>query len=452
MSIRLRITVFGLGVVSLVLGVFCAAVYLLLAATVTTTQDTTLTQRADRAAATLPEVPPAAAGPVPAAVDLRTSSDVFVMVLDSTGRPLHSTGAVDGGFPAVPRSALDLDRSTVDAAPGVPVRVHVQKVRGGYVLAGQSTRKVKEDRRGIFALVFVYAVLGFGAAAGAIWLVTGRALRPLRQLTGLVDEVGQASDLSRRLPPVTTKDDVGRLTGSFNTMMERLEGSFAVQRRFVADASHELRTPLTTIRNNAAFLLRHPDAADDDRQAALRDIAGESGRMNRLVEHLLALARADASPPTAHAHGPVDLAELTAEICRQAHTLYPERQLHCTATPVPPVAGDPDSLSQLVWILLDNAIKFSADGGNVWVTVTQRGDRAQLNVSDDGTGIRPGDERRIFERFYRADEARSGGGAGLGLSIAMTIVQAHGGAIVAANNATGGASVVADLPLFSPTS
>jgi two-component system OmpR family sensor kinase len=452
MSIRLRITLFGLGVVSLVLGLFCAAVYLLLAASVTTTQDTTLTQRVERAAATLSEAPPAASGPVPAAIDLRSSSDVFVMVLDGTGRPLHSTGSVDGGFPAIPPGALLTTASTVDVGPGLTVRLHVQKIRGGYVLAGQPTRKVKEDRRGIFALVLVYAVLGFGAAAGAIWLVTGRALRPLRQLTMLVDDVGRAGDLTRRLPPVTTRDDVGRLTGSFNTMMERLERSFAAQRRFVADASHELRTPLTTIRSNSGFLLHHPEAAEDDRQAALRDIAGESARMHRLVEQLLTLAGADAPPPAADAFGPVDLAELTADIGRQARTLHPGRQIHCPVTPVPPVIGDPHMLSQLVWILLDNAVKFSADGGNVWMTVTQRGDRAQLSVSDDGTGIRPGDERRIFERFYRADDARTGGGAGLGLSIGLSIVQMHAGTVVVANNATGGASFVADLPLFSSTS
>ena len=94
-------------------------------------------------------------------------------------------------------------------------------------------------------------------------------------------------------------------------------------------------------------------------------------------------------------------------------------------------------------------MKYSAAGGNVWVTVTQRGDRAQLNVTDDGTGIPPGAERRIFERFHRGDEARTGAGAGLGLAIALSIVDAHGGTIVAANNATGGASFVADLPLSS---
>jgi signal transduction histidine kinase len=113
------------------------------------------------------------------------------------------------------------------------------------------------------------------------------------------------------------------------------------------------------------------------------------------------------------------------------------------------VLGDRDALAQLMWILVDNAVKYSADGGNIWIAVTQRGDRGQLHVTDDGVGIPPGDERRIFARFYRGDAARSGGGAGLGLSIAAWIVGMHGGSIVAANNARGGASFVADLPAAS---
>jgi signal transduction histidine kinase len=110
------------------------------------------------------------------------------------------------------------------------------------------------------------------------------------------------------------------------------------------------------------------------------------------------------------------------------------------------VAGDPDALAQLLWILLDNAVKYTSPGGNVWVAVTQRGNLAQLHVSDDGCGIPPGDMQRIFQRFYQADSARSGPGAGLGLSIASWIVREHGGHIIAANNARGGASFVAELP------
>jgi signal transduction histidine kinase len=445
MSIRLRITLFGFAVVSLVLGVFCAAVYLLLAAGAGASQDTALATRAEAAAASVTAggaLPPATDGPAPAAVDLRTSDEIAIFVFDAGGRALHGTGQVDG---AVPRIARDRDKSTVDVG-GVALRVAVRPVDGGYVAAVQNTRKVRDDRAGLFVLVCIYAVLGFLAATGATWLVTKRALRPLRELTALVG----AQDLTRRLPPARADDEVGRLTGAYNAMMDRLQGSVAAQRRFVADASHELRTPLTTIRNNAGFLLRHADAAAEDRAAAVRDIDGQSARMSRLVDQLLALARADAGQPLPTA--PVDLGTLVEDVCRQAGALHPEKRVRCAVTPAPAVAGDADALSQLAWILVDNAVKFSPPTGNVWVTITQRGDRTQLGVADDGPGIRPGEERRIFERFHRGDEARSGGGAGLGLAIALAIVQAHGGAIVAANNATGGASFVVDLPAVTPSS
>jgi signal transduction histidine kinase len=325
----------------------------------------------------------------------------------------------------------------------------------GYVVAAQNTVQTDNDRRDIGVLVMIYAVLGFVVGASAIWFVTGRALRPLRQLAELADEIGRAQDLDRRLPPVSTRDALGRLTTSFNTMMDRLQeayrrlaGSLAAQQRFTADASHELRTPLTTVRNNAGFLLHHPDAAPEDREAALRDIAGESDRMSRLVDNLLTLARADAGQRLVL--GPVDLAVIAERVCRQAKGLHPDREIHCAITPTPAVRGDEDALAQLLWILVDNAVNHTVSGGNVWVTVTQRGELAQLHVSDDGCGLPADAQERVFERFYRADAARTGSGAGLGLAIAAWIVREHSGQIMAANNARGGASFVAELPPTPP--
>ncbi|HTJ35121.1 MAG TPA: HAMP domain-containing sensor histidine kinase [Dactylosporangium sp.] len=442
MSIRARITLFGLAVVTPVLGLFCAAVFLLLAAGAGTGQDTALAARADAAAGSLTALPEASGAPAPAAADLRVSDEIAIVVYDAAGRPLYATGRVGGTVPLVAR---DRDKSTV-SVDGVALRVAVRPAAGGYVAAVQSTRKVRSDRAGLFVLVAVYAVLGFFAAAGAIWLVSRRALRPLRELTALVN----AQDLSRRLPPTRVDDELGRLTAAYNAMMDRLEGGIAAQRRFVADASHELRTPLTTVRNNAGFLLRHPDADAEDRAAAVRDIDGESARMSRLVEQLLTLARADAGRPLATA--PVDLGALVEDVCRQAGAQHPGKHVHCALTPARPVAGDADALAQLVWILVDNAVKYSPPEGNVWVTVTPRGERTQLAVADDGPGIPPGQQQRIFERFHRGDEARSGRGAGLGLAIALTIAREHRGGIEAANNATGGASFVVDLPAVPPKS
>ena len=460
MSIRARVTLFGLVVLSTVLVLFCVAVFVLLAASAGQTQDQALDLRARQAVASLAGADPgdftgtARPGLVP--VDPRHSTDVFVVVLDAAGTPLASGGVVDGRPPAVPSSVLQTAgatgraRATVTATPGLPLRVSVlpwrraDLGRSGYVVAAQTTRRVQADRATAFVLVLVYAVLAFGVGAPAIWLVAGRALRPLRDLTALADEVGRSRDLSRRLPPVATRDVLGRLTTSVNSMMERLQAAFAAQQRFTADASHELRTPLTTIRNNAGFLLAHPDAATADREAALADIAGESERMSRLVDNLLTLARADAGQRLART--PVDLGELAERVCRQARAQHPDREINCAVTPTPAVLGDADALAQLLWILLDNAVKYTVDGGTVWVAVTQRGNLAQLHVSDDGCGIPAGEQERVFERFYRPDPARRGGGAGLGLAIAAWIVRAHGGRIVAANNPRGGAAFVAELP------
>ena len=143
---------------------------------------------------------------------------------------------------------------------------------------------------------------------------------------------------------------------------------------------------------------------------------------------------------------PVDLAAIAEPVCRQASALHPTRRIGFAATPARAVAGDADLLTQLLWILLDNAVKFTADDGQIWVAVTQRGSTVQLTVADNGTGLPPGSEQRIFDRFYRADPSRSGAGAGLGLAIAEWIVREHGGTVVAANNDRGGATFSVELP------
>jgi signal transduction histidine kinase len=243
-------------------------------------------------------------------------------------------------------------------------------------------------------------------------------------------------------------------------MLDRLEAtqdelaaSLAAQRRFVADASHELRTPLTTIRANAGFLAEHPDAAAKDRSEALADITAESERLSRLVDDLLRLARVDAGGRLERR--PTDLAAIVGDVGRLARAR--ERAIS-VRTPGGPVVvdGDPDSLTRLTWILVDNAVRHGA--GEVEVELglmpgtgedDAAGGRAVLTVADRGPGLPPGDEDRIFERFHRADPARSGSGAGLGLAIARTIVEAHDGTIGAANRDGGGAIFRVELPLLA---
>jgi signal transduction histidine kinase len=450
MSIRARIALFGLGVVTVVLAAFSSLVFLLLLAGVPQTQDDALSQRASQAVDGLAF--PAEPIPVPpGATDPGVSGEIYVVLLGRDGAVLAATGLpprLDAGVLA--RASRDGSAAAtveVTGRAGERVRVHVRPVASGYVVSAQTTRRLRDDRRGIVALVFVYAVLAFGVAAAGIWVVAGRALRPLRSLAALTDEIGRSGDLGRRLPAVRGRDVLAKLTASFNAMLDRLQDAFAAQQRFTADASHELRTPLTSVRHNAGFLLAHPDADGPDREAALRDIAAESERMSRLVDNLLTLARADTGRPLTVA--PVDLGSLAEDVCRRAGDVFADRTIACAVTPVPPVPGDADALTQLLWILVENAAKHAPEGGHVWVAVTQRGPVAQVHVSDDGPGLPPGAERLIFERFWRGDAARTGRGAGLGLAIAGTIVTVHRGTILAANNGKGGASFVAELPLSS---
>jgi signal transduction histidine kinase len=471
MSIRTRITLVGLGIVTVVICCLSGTLYGLISRGIGTDRDAALAARTDQllagvAAAKADDLVPAT---VLAQVDPRSSVDIFTMVLNADGAPVQYTGAVNETPlripPATLAAASRAGRATASipiagGAPGEAVFVLVRPWSrpdlglSGYVVAAQTSRKAAQDRAGLVVLFAIAALVTFIAAAAAVWVATGRALRPLLQLANLADDIGRSQDLTRRLPQRSTRDAVGRLASSFNAMMDRVSEAYGrlaaallAQQRFTADASHELRTPLTTIRNNAEFLLQHPSAREEDRGAALTDIAGESRRLTRLVENLLTLARADGG--VAVAREPVDLAAVAADVCRRAGTLHPQRRIDCSVTPARALVGDRDLLTQLLWILLDNAVRFTGAGpppGQIWVAVTQRGERVQLTVADNGTGLPAGSEERIFERFYRADESRSGGGAGLGLAIAAWIVREHQGEIVAANNDDGGATFSVEFP------
>lgn len=285
----------------------------------------------------------------------------------------------------------------------------------------------------------------------ASWLAAGQALRPLDTVARLMEEIGFTHDLSRRLPTSATHDDVGRLTEAFNRMLQQLErtnqqlaSALEAQRRLVADSSHELRTPLTTVRANAGLLLQRDDLTVEDREAALRDIASESERMGRLVGDLLTLARADAGQRLHHEV--LDLAQLVRDVAAQAARVYDDRVVvpHCEPCRV---RGDAEAIKQLLWVLLHNAAKFTNTGGRIEVDVAAREGRVMLSVADDGIGIPEHELERIFERFYRVDAARSGDGAGLGLSIARWIAEQHSGEIVAANRPNGGAVFTVRLPV-----
>jgi signal transduction histidine kinase len=312
------------------------------------------------------------------------------------------------------------------------------------VVTGQSTRVLQSNLSGVLGFLIISGIPTLVAALAASWLVAGRALKPLKDVAGTADDIGRARDFGRRLPPRRSRDEVAMLSTSFNRMLDQLQDSYEAQRRFVADASHELRTPLTTIQGNAGLLARGPAVSDEVLRAAAADVAAETARMTRLVDRMLTLARADSG--LALELAPLELGHVVVEVCRQAQTVHPERELECVAG-VATVAGDEDAIRQLIWILLDNAQRHARS--RVSVTVATESEWARLAVADDGPGIAIEERELVFERFYRSDRSRTGQGAGLGLSIARWIVEQHRGRIIAGEGPGGGAAIYVDLPLGS---
>jgi two-component system heavy metal sensor histidine kinase CusS len=274
---------------------------------------------------------------------------------------------------------------------------------------------------------FIPVVIAIACVGGA-WL-SGRALKPVDDITAAALMIS-IENLSARLPVPETGDELARLTEVLNTMLARLESAVRTLSQFVADASHELRTPLAVIRTGAELALRRSRPVEAYRDS-LQEIAAETERMTRLVEDLLILARSDtgtAEMPLA----PVDAREVAGEVCAEMRRLAELRQIHIKTsmgTSAATIAGNQPALHRLFLVLLDNALKFSPQGGEVIVAVDTLDSRVLVTIEDFGSGIKPEDLPHIFKRFYRADQSRTGAGYGLGLSLAQSIARTHGATI-----------------------
>ena len=469
MSFRLRLTFFGAALVAATVLAFGWLVYELVANSQGTTQDDALKQRAADAQASIAGADPSQLGaPVPvsltAAEDLRHRTDPFTEVLTATGTVVSSTGRIGDAPPTVPASLLSAAAAngsalaTIDL-PGAPsLRLYATRWARpdlgltGFVVAGQPTSIQSANRNGIFGFLIISSIPTLLAAFLASWLITGRALRPLKTVAETADSIARTRDLRRRLSRGKRRDEIAMLSESFNRMLEQVEAAnrqltvaLEAQRRFVADASHELRTPLTTIRGNAELLAHGPSVPEDVRTAAAHDIASESERMSRLVEHLLTLAQADAGQNLALV--PIALRPIIESVGRQAQATHGDRSIRTVGLTDATVNGDTDAITQLLWILVDNAVKFTKPGGSIELGLQQHDSTALLTVADDGSEIPPEDIERIFERFYQADPARSNKGAGLGLSIARWIVEEHHGTVTARNHDGPGATFTVTFPL-----
>jgi two-component system OmpR family sensor kinase len=304
-----------------------------------------------------------------------------------------------------------------------------------------------ESMRHAFALIIPLGILL--ASAGGYFLAR-RALAPVATMSQQASKI-DAANLHDRLAVVNERDELGVLAQSFNQLLDRLANSMDQQRRFMADASHELRTPIAILRGEADVALSQPQRPVGEYRESLQILRDEARRLSQIVENLFTLARADAGNyPLAKTQFYLD--ELLGECVRAARTLAAAKDIHLDLQSEDELLVDADEalIRRMVLNLIDNAIKFSAAGGRVSVTARREASRYMVTVKDAGMGIPTDLQPRVFERFFRADEARThrndpSTGAGLGLAISRWIAEAHHGELTLLSSDEKGSVFVASL-------
>jgi signal transduction histidine kinase len=299
----------------------------------------------------------------------------------------------------------------------------------GTLQTAASLEVVDTAREVLLYIMAIAMIIASLLAAYGSWLAVGRALAPLDSITETAEQINRADDLARRIPyDDPREDEIGSLIEAFNQTLERLETLFTSQQRFLADVSHELRTPLTVIKGNVD-LMRRMKSLDEE---SLTSIDQEAGRLTRLVGGLLLLAQAESGSVSLNMQ-PVEVDTLLLEVFQEMKVLAGEKvELQLTEIDQIQVNGDRDRLKQVLLNLVGNAIQYTPQGGEVFLSLGKVAGQARLIIRDTGPGIPSEDLPHIFERFYRAEKSRTRGkatGFGLGLSIVHWIVDKHGGRI-----------------------
>jgi len=487
MSLRARLVLTVLALLTLGLGLTAGATFGALQDWRADREDELLTAAADEVAAQLPTRPPgsrlevaltpdglgplwrrmAEDGDIPSFFQLRSSSG---RVLETVGlglRPqvsqplpadlLSAAATADGeDAPRLSRAAT----AAPDGSGAAPYwRLLTQRLTGRdeILIVGLQTKTSDE----LLSRTAKVMVITSGAVLVGVALLSlrsiRRALRPLDAIATTADAIG-AGDLTRRVDEVSPRTEVGRLGHALNVMLGQIETAFRARqqsedrlRRFVADASHELRTPIATIRGYAELFRRGASTRPDDLADAMRRIESEGARMGRLVDELLLLARLDQGRPLERE--PVELAGLVADAIVDARAVEPSRPLHLDHDGEVVVVGDAARLREVLDNLISNVGQHTPTGAAAAVRIGTDGDNAVVEVTDSGPGLSAEQRERVFERFFRVDDSRQrqASGSGLGLSIVAAVVQAHGGTVEARSAAGGGTTFRVCIPRDNAT-
>jgi len=300
----------------------------------------------------------------------------------------------------------------------------------------------------VVILMMAMPVILIGAAVGGHLLMAG-PLRPVVALTEKAESIGR-KELGERLPIIHSGDELERLSLALNRMIDRLEEALAHNRRFSADASHELRTPLTIIHGELEALLEIPGLTTQAMEG-ISSALDESERMSRIVHNLMTISRLDSGGERIEMR-PVELTSVLKSTLDHMSLLADEKSILVTCNAAAPVwvTGDSMRLKQVIVNLVDNAIKYTSEGGTIEVTLQAEDDKAALRIADTGIGIPAESLPFVFDRFYRADRARSreSGGTGLGLAIVKAICTAHSGVVSVESSESKGSTFRVQLPLL----
>ena len=384
---------------------------------------------------------------------------VIVRITDNTGRIILDT---DTHFPSIERIEQGRVTTPIWANPDM----EVSEFQGGavyharrYVEYGGIPYQVhffrtimteKDFFSSLQRLIFYTVAIGFVLALLAGHFISRRILKPIREFTWTARSI-EVERLGRRLDVPRARDELSELARTFNRMLDRLQEGFSQQQRFVSDASHELRTPLTVILGYSDMLSRWGREDKNILDEGITAIRSEAENMQQLIEKLLFLARADQKRQAVNKET-VDLAELLADTIEKMHTVTTSHEVTLGRNDPATVSADPVLLRQLLRIFLENSVKYTPPGGHIHAYSIRSNDGTSVTVTltDDGIGIAPEHQSRIFDRFYRVDSSRTKetGGSGLGLSIARWIAERHDIKLVLKSAVDEGTTITLNIPLI----